>query len=225
MLPSGREREFTFVFVPAVPSPPRLRRRPQQARSQRRVEHVLDTADRVLAEEGADALTTTRVAEAADISVGSLYQWFPDKGAILEALALRYLDGFNAVMAGLAARGTLGDDPGGTALDTFAEAFRARPGFRAMWFGGLRTEELRDATRPGLDELGATLAQILAAHAPDAPAERVAVVARITVTVADALLRQAFRNDPEGDEFVLSEARTLVRAYLADQLGIRPVDT
>ncbi|HEY2636582.1 MAG TPA: TetR/AcrR family transcriptional regulator [Solirubrobacteraceae bacterium] len=211
--------------MPAVPSPPRLRRRPQQARSQRRVEHVLDTADRVLAEEGADALTTTRVADAAGISVGSLYQWFPDKEAILEALALRYLDGFNAVMAGLAARGKLGDDPAGIALDTFAEAFRARPGFRAMWFGGLRTEELRDATRPGLDELGSTLAQVLGAHAPEVPAERVAIVSRITVTVADALLRQAFRNDPEGDEFVLSEARTLLRGYLADQLGIRPVDT
>jgi AcrR family transcriptional regulator len=205
---------------------PRLRRHPQQARSRRRIAHVLDTADRVLADEGAAALTTTRVAEAAGISVGSLYQWFPDKGAILEALALRCLDEFRGVMADLAGAAERGEDAGGdlagAALDAFVQAFRDRPGFRAMWFGGLRTEELRDATRPGRDELAATLARALAVHAPDAEPVRIAAVARMAVLVADGLLREAFRADPDGDVFVITEARTLLRGYLADQLGIRP---
>ena len=109
---------------------------------------MLETADRLLGDEGPDALTTTRVAEAAGISVGSLYQWFPDKEAIAEALALRYLDDFKALAERLARRP--GRDPVGSAVDAFAEAFRSQPGFRAMWFGGLRTERLRDLTRPGL---------------------------------------------------------------------------
>jgi AcrR family transcriptional regulator len=184
-------------------APPQLRRSPQQARSRRRIEHVLETADRLLATEGPGALTTTRLAEAAGISVGSLYQWFPHKQAIAEALALRYVEDFKAVARELAA-GTH-DDPAGAAVDAFAEAFRSRPGFRAMWFGGLRTEELRDITRPALDDIAASLVRVL---------DRGSAVARMTVLVADALLRAAFREDPEGDAALLTETKVLLRSYV-----------
>jgi AcrR family transcriptional regulator len=194
-----------------------LRRRPQQARAQKRIEHVLQTADRLLAEEGAAALTTTRVAEAAGISVGSLYQWFPDRDAIAEALALRYLESFKRVMAGLLPA----DDPAGAALDAFAAAFREQPGFRAMWFGGLRTETLRDVTRPGLNDIAESLAELLRALAPDADPALVAEVSNMTVISADALLRHAFRVDPQGDEAVLTEAKRMLRGYLFQRLAIQ----
>lgn len=194
----------------------RLRRLPQQHRSRRRLEHVLDTADALLAKEGAEALTMTHIAATARVSVGSVYQYFPDKGAVAEALALRYLDEFKEVAAALEP----GDDPSGAALDAFAEAFRARPGFRAMWFGGLRTESLRDVTRPGLQDIAASIGRLLAERAPDADPERVARVAGMTVLVADALLRQAFRADPDGDPALLEETRTLLRGYVRDQLGV-----
>ena len=178
---------------------------------------MLETADRVLAEDGPEALTTTRVADAAGISVGSLYQWFPDKAAIAEALALRYVEDFKAVAEALAQRAPL-DDPAGEALDAFAEAFRSKPGFRAMWFGGLRTEELRDVTRPALEDIGASVARALAAGYPNAAPAEVATVARMVVLVADALLRQAFREDPAGDPFLLAESKTLLRGYLTNRL-------
>jgi AcrR family transcriptional regulator len=60
-----------------------LRKRPQQARSQRLVADILEAATRVLARHGAQKFTTARVAEAAGVSVGSLYQYFPNKQAIL----------------------------------------------------------------------------------------------------------------------------------------------
>ncbi|MEA2123306.1 MAG: hypothetical protein QOI80_88 [Solirubrobacteraceae bacterium] len=179
-----------------------LRRTPQQDRARRRIEHVLDTADELLAGEGAHALTTTRVAEAAGISVGSLYQWFPDKDAIAEALALRYVEDFAHVLDDL-------DGDVGAAIDAFADAFRATPGFRAMWFGGLRTERLRDVTRPALDRIATALAERL-----DAPHD----VALVCVTTADALLRQAFRQHPDGDEAVIAEAKLLLTAYLDRRL-------
>ena len=199
----------------AAPSP-RLRRLPQQHRSRRRLEHVLDTADALLAKEGAEALTMTRIADAAGVSIGSVYQYFPDKGAVAEALALRYLDEFKEVAAALQP----GDDPAGAALDAFAEAFRVRPGFRAMWFGGLRTESLRDVTRPGLQDIAGSIAQLLAERAPQADPERVRRVAAMTVLTADALLRQAFRAAPDGDPALLEETRTLLRGYVRDQLGV-----
>ena len=59
------------------------RKRPRQARSERLVADILEAASRVLARDGARRFTTARVAEAAGVSVGSLYQYFPNKESIL----------------------------------------------------------------------------------------------------------------------------------------------
>ena len=59
------------------------RKEPKQARSAELVAAVLDAAAQVLAKEGAQRFTTARVAEEAGVSVGSLYQYFPNKAAIL----------------------------------------------------------------------------------------------------------------------------------------------
>ena len=67
------------------PKTPRLssRKQPRQARSSRLVADILEAAVQVLSREGARRFTTARVAERAGISVGSLYQYFPNKEAIL----------------------------------------------------------------------------------------------------------------------------------------------
>lgn len=59
------------------------RKQPQQARSTELVAAILDAAVQVLAKEGAQRFTTARVAERAGVSVGSVYQYFPNKAAIL----------------------------------------------------------------------------------------------------------------------------------------------
>jgi AcrR family transcriptional regulator len=69
----------------ADPASPRIssRKQPKQARSSDLVGAILDAAVQVLAKEGARRFTTARVAEKAGVSVGSLYQYFPNKAAIL----------------------------------------------------------------------------------------------------------------------------------------------
>lgn len=59
------------------------RKQPQQARSTELVAAILEAATQVLAKEGAARFTTTRVAEKAGVSVGSIYQYFPNKASIL----------------------------------------------------------------------------------------------------------------------------------------------
>jgi AcrR family transcriptional regulator len=59
------------------------RKQPKQARSADLVAAILDAAVQVLAKEGAQRFTTARVAEKAGVSIGSLYQYFPNKAAIL----------------------------------------------------------------------------------------------------------------------------------------------
>ena len=68
------------------------RRQPKQRRALQTVDDVLDAVIRILKREGAAAVTTNRIAEVAGVSIGSLYQYFPDKRAIFNALHSRHIE-------------------------------------------------------------------------------------------------------------------------------------
>ena len=67
------------------------RRRPTQQRAQATVEAVLDAAVKLLKRQGSSSMTTNRIAETAGVSIGSVYQYFPNKRAIFEALHQRHV--------------------------------------------------------------------------------------------------------------------------------------
>lgn len=67
-------------------------RKPKQARSLARVNRILDVAEAMFIEQGYDTATTKAIAAEAEVPIGTLYQFFPDKAAILQALAERYSD-------------------------------------------------------------------------------------------------------------------------------------
>lgn len=83
-----------------------IRRAPRQERSRHTVEAVLQAVERVLAREGADALTTNRIADAAGVSIGSVYQYFPDKRSIFTALHQRHAERVRVVIERTMARHT-----------------------------------------------------------------------------------------------------------------------
>jgi AcrR family transcriptional regulator len=66
------------------------RRRPVQQRSQDRLERILSVAKGLIAQRGSEPLKMSEIAEMAEISIGSLYQYFPDKQSILRMLAEQY---------------------------------------------------------------------------------------------------------------------------------------
>jgi AcrR family transcriptional regulator len=72
--------------------PKRPRRKAKQARSQQTVEVLLEAAARVLEQRGYAAATTNRIAEAAGVSVGTLYEYFADKDALFDALIQRQIE-------------------------------------------------------------------------------------------------------------------------------------
>ena len=82
------------ILVPAPEADARERapRAPQQERGQRRVEQILDAAEQVFVEHGVGAATMQMIAERAGSSMGSLYHFFPNKDAVVEALGARYAD-------------------------------------------------------------------------------------------------------------------------------------
>lgn len=65
------------------------RKRPAQRRAQRTMDDILEAAAQLLDEVSFERLTTNRVAERAGYSIGTLYHYFPDKGSLVRALALR----------------------------------------------------------------------------------------------------------------------------------------
>src|SRR5271154_2120689 len=75
-----------------------VRRRPTQHRARVTVEAVLDAVVRILKREGFGAITTNRIAEVAGVSIGSVYQYFPDKRAIFTALHQRHVDQIDRVV-------------------------------------------------------------------------------------------------------------------------------
>ena len=75
------------------------RKQPRQVRAELTRQRILTAAAHVFGEHGYAAGTTNRIAEQAGISIGSLYQYFPNKDAILAELLLRHLDDGAAVTA------------------------------------------------------------------------------------------------------------------------------
>jgi len=67
------------------------RREPRQGRAREKVELILEAATRIIDADGLEGLTTNRIAEVAGISVGTLYQYFGDKEAVIEVLGQREL--------------------------------------------------------------------------------------------------------------------------------------
>ncbi|MET8974915.1 TetR/AcrR family transcriptional regulator [Streptomyces sp. NPDC004539] len=194
----------------------RLRRRPRQARSVEKVAKVLAAAERLLVEEGVDVLTTTRVAAEAGVSVGALYQYLPDRDAIVEALADLYLGRLESEMESLVARSAeeTWTDPVTVLVDTFTGLYRSQPGFRALWFGRHLTESTREADRRHKHTMTAGLHRALVAQhlLPDTP--EAATACRTAFLAADAVTQEAFRTSPEGDTALLNQLKTLLRAYL-----------
>lgn len=99
------------------------RKSPVQARSSASVEAILDATLQVLLKIGKERLTTTRVAMRAGVSVGTLYQYFPNKSALLRAALRRHLEHMRDAMREVIPR--LEGAPLEEMMSTVATAFLA----------------------------------------------------------------------------------------------------
>lgn len=197
---------------------PRLRRQPQQARSRARVEAVLAAADRILARDGFEALTMRRIAEEAAVPVGSIYQFYPDKGAVVDALGRQYLANFKSAIDDLVARATAGelDEPVDTIVDVYADLFRRQPGGVALWSGRRLSPELASADDASNAVVADGVRRIVEHLTGAADDERVARASRMVVWVADAVLHQVSRPGIPAGPDTLDELKRMLRLYWAD---------
>src|SRR5262245_14320105 len=125
-----------------------MRRVLAQACSRARLERILDAAEEELGDVGYDAATMRSIAERAGTSIGSVYQFVPNKKALLGAITERYLAAVRGLFETLLTPEAL-EEPWTTVLDRAIEALFAfslgAPGFRALWLKGTISPEVIEA--------------------------------------------------------------------------------
>src|SRR5437773_2158998 len=98
---------------------------------------MLEARAALVDELGYDGVTTTLIAERAEVAVGSLYQFFPDKRAVVQALTLRNVEYFMVEMGRRLDESSLEHwwDGADVAFDIYVEMYRQVPGFARIRFG------------------------------------------------------------------------------------------
>jgi AcrR family transcriptional regulator len=197
-----------------------LRRLPVQERSAARVRRMLDAAADLIEEVGYDRLSTTAIAQRADVAIGSVYQFFGDKRSLAEALSQRYIDLYFERLAARFDAEPPTDWRGGVeaAIAEYVHMYRTAPGFRVL--------HLADAIDPGRADAVTTGGDVIADQILAGLAQRFGIGGddelNKTVTVAvetgQALVRLAFRRDPDGCAASIAEANGVVCDYLARRL-------
>lgn len=195
-----------------------LKRLPSQARSVRRVEAILDAAAALLGDREPDGITIRDLAAAAGVPTGTIYQFFDDRDAVLQALAVRFVAALPDVMdVALAPPDGAWTATVDRVVDAFAAMIRTHPALRRLWLSGAL-----DAATIALErEADARIAARLGARLRRESGSRrgTPVQWRTLVALIDGLLHHAFADDPDGDPVVLREARRAARAYAGAVLG------
>lgn len=198
-----------------------LRRTPLQSRGQATFERILDATARLLDEVPTEAITTNLMAKAAGINVATLYQYFPNKQAVMLALFERQSD--LRISTGVGAITGLGSSPNwprmlDDAIDAVVQLRRSQPGAVALRQAMRSSPDLLEYDLRGTRHAAAALATELQQAAPRIPREEIAVVARCAMETVATLLDYWAISTRQKDERIVAQLKVLVRGYLAQYL-------
>ncbi|MFC4453661.1 TetR/AcrR family transcriptional regulator [Deinococcus sonorensis] len=193
------------------------RKRPQQARSRRMVERLLAAAAEVFVREGFTAATTNRIAEAAGVSVGSLYQFFPNKHALLAELQGIWTARLGAELdAALTSPHRPVIDLIDDVLGVHARLQRESAGL----LGFLLTTRLESTSRTVRQAILERLEQMATLRRADLDAGQVHLMALMTLHIADALY--TVPPGQAGDPLLRQQVRQALLGYLTLTLAAPP---
>lgn len=220
-IPSGRTEGSLPDRGPAA----QLRRVPRQERGRVRVEKILDAAADVIANVGVEAATTNAIAAHANTSVGSLYQFFPNKEAIVDALAMRFnteLRQLNDVV--LSPEAMLAPLPElvNNVVDSLLQFHEANPAYRHVYQAthrsdgapGTKEAELHKAVVGRVEEL-------LVTRKPAMESTTKHLHATVSVLAVHALLGFAMTASTATRAGIVEELKGMIVTYLADAINGR----
>ncbi len=194
-----------------------LRRAPRQERGERRIRRILNAAAEEFARVGFESATTNAIARRAKTSVGSLYQFFPNKEAVLAALTEHYLAEIQAVHAVvLSDRAAELPFPAfiDQLVDRLAQFNVEHPAFLTVFYGSPTSPDLAAAADRLHQACVAGAEMSMAMRIPSLDATRRRMHAGICVQVMKALLPVAEAAGSAGKLQVLAEIKKLLIRYM-----------
>jgi AcrR family transcriptional regulator len=194
-----------------------VRRVPQQQRAARRVDALLDAAAETIAERGFEAATMTEIAERAGASIGAVYQYFPNKSALVFALRTRYGDEMDAQWSALsaAAANLTVQQFVDRLLALLVEFMAAHPAYLPLLSISLNFK--RDAAVR--NRLRKRFALLFQRYAPALSGDDAFRAAEVVLQVVKSLSALYGPAKPKERRALLDEYRTVLAAYLAARLG------
>src|SRR5262245_19067881 len=207
--------------MPPVVSSPERRPRRRQARGRRRIEQLLDAAAQEFAAAGFEAATTNAVAARAGVSPGTLYQFFPNKDALAEALAARFAERLRATREDAFAPEFAAlplDRMIDRVVDPLIAFYVAHPGFLALFAGSDASPRLAAVTQEFHRGVVERAERILAARTPALPPDKPRRCARVSVQLVRALLPLVAAAEPPECEALAAELKAAERGYLGSIL-------
>ncbi|MCM5682224.1 TetR/AcrR family transcriptional regulator [Schlegelella sp. S2-27] len=202
--------------TPLRPQPPR--KQPAQERSRHTVDAILEAATRVFDHEGAGA-TTNRIAEVAGVGIGSLYQYFPNKQALLTALHERHLDEVaDAVLDALDGAAVPLRDTIARLVQRSLAVHRHRPALQRMLHLELPQLAQHDSASPAKQRVAQQVHRWLESRAGALGIGDAALATRTLLTVGEGLVHQAVLNPPPGvsDTALADEIARALCGYLTE---------
>jgi AcrR family transcriptional regulator len=194
-----------------------LRKQPAQRRSMERVSLILDAAGELVAKQGYGGITTSLIARHAGVPPGTLYEFFVDKRAVLQAVAARNLERFDDRVSKVLDAHPPRDlrEASRLILDIYIEMNRRDVRFRAVRFGDVVEPHLFDPELENDALVAARYAAFLSriVDVSDTPELHRALV--FAAKMVDVLIDYAFSLDEDGDPWVLDRTRLLVDEHLA----------
>jgi AcrR family transcriptional regulator len=196
----------------------RPRREPLQARARARQERILDATVQLLAERGVEALTTAAIARRARVPIGSVYDYFPSKDAILAELADRTKQRVDAALAASFGR-DLGRLPWRKALeralDVAVESYRGDEAYVTVW-RATRGSAVFRAVAAASDERLARALERLPPIIERVGAARAPIAARTAIRMAHVFLDWILETpDPRRIPPIVREMKRALTTYLA----------
>jgi AcrR family transcriptional regulator len=214
--PSRKQPRPELVAARRAP-PARPRRTPQQSRSRERVDAMIEAARRLIGTRGNDAVSVREIASEARVPVSSVYQYFPDKNAILRRLMEGYLETIQMRLVNVFGRVERPEqlpDAADEAIDTFHRLFVDEPALATIWAGVQANTVLRELDAEDTQLNADFVASVLRRMLPDVDAEEIADVSLFAIHMAGATVRLALISDEDGARRLMRELKRLARVRL-----------
>lgn len=194
-----------------------LRRVPTQTRSRAKVLRAVDAAEVLVRREGVEAITLPRVAAAAGVSVGALYQYLPDREAILAAIVARYHGRLERLLDDVLEQiEVAGPDPVGRVLRAVIDIYDDEELARSLGTVRSGAPDADEARRRHKQRMASKVAALLqrAGVIDEGDDERAYAVSRVAFASADAVLHEAFAAEPDERALLLAELERALRIWL-----------